>query len=308
MIRLSKRMSELDICSRREADKYMERQEVFVRGIPAVLGQKVDPTETDITISSPHYDESDLYDAVVLHKPRGFVSSQPEEGKVPAVRLLTPKQRMTHLEQELQQRHDDDDNDGDGDDQPLPELHYRRIRRSNGTQETTLAGYAPAGRLDQDSSGLLVFCRSGILAKKLVSADGLIEKEYLVQVEYAKRPMQTERKLGLQSLPPPTLDLSIINRGGAYLAGEGPSDTLEPKPLKPAYAEWIRKGSILRIILKEGRKRQIRRMVRELLGYHVVRLHRTRIGPIHIGKLPSRKWRQLSRQEVDTIMSTPTSK
>lgn len=267
MIRLSKRMSELDMCSRREADRFISKQEVLVRGVPAILGQKVLAGETDIELlpSTEHHHE-----AVVLHKPTDYVSSQPEDGHVPAVRLLTPSNLL------------------EGEMGFAKQLYY-------GSNET-LTGYAPAGRLDMDSSGLLVFCNSGVLAKKLVSSEGLVEKEYIVQVEAARHVSKEERQEGLQRLPKPTLNLSMLQLGGCHL-------WKDPRPLRPITMKWINKGETLKITLKEGRKRQIRRMCRELLGFHVVELQRTRIGPIHLSGLPVGKWRPLEREEINTIMA-----
>lgn len=269
MIRLSKRMSELDMCSRREADRYISRQEVFVRGVPAILGQKVLAEETDIEIvsSTEHHHE-----AVVLHKPTGYVSGQPEDGHVPAVRLLTPSNLLEG------------------------EARYAKQGQYDYRSNETLEGYAPAGRLDMESSGLLVFCNSGVLAKKLVSSEGLVEKEYIVQVEAARHVSEKERRAGLQRLPDPTLNLSMLQKGGFRL-------WKDPRPFRPVSVKWIHEGETLKVVLKEGRKRQIRRMCRELLGFHVLELQRTRIGPIHLRGLPLGKWRPLRQEEIRSILA-----
>ena len=158
-------------------------------------------------------------------------------------------------------------------------------------------GFVAAGRLDLNSTGLLVFTTSGVLAKKLVSASGNIEKEYVVTVERAQQVSRVEREKGMTSLPSPSHDLKVLTRGGKLLFGEA-------RPLKPVQAQWIERGERLRIVLNEGRKHQIRRMLRELIGFHVITLERVRIGPVLIEELPQEQWRTLTKAEVDSILSS----
>lgn len=263
-IRLTKRMSELDICSRREGERLIIENKVLVKGVPAIVGMKVADNETDIVVtgSSPQ-----KCAAVVLHKPVGYVSGQPEHGNVPAVKLLTKENAVGKVDDLFE-------NDG----------------------QKTVMGFSVAGRLDRDSSGLLVFCHSGVVAKKLVSSMGYIPKEYVVTLQPACQPTREEKNRGLTSLPRPTLDLQILKKGGGHLLGD-------PRPLKSIRAKWIDEGEILRLILREGRQRQIRRMCRQLLGFHVVSLQRTGIGPIDLKDLPVGKWRPLTKKEVDEIIS-----
>lgn len=259
---MARRMSELDICSRREAIRLIASGKVFVRGELAELGRKVNFDESEITVFK---DEEKLAKAIVLNKPTGYVSGQPEHGHIPAIRLLTRENYMKSGK------------DVD-----------------NNIELQTKSGLVPAGRLDRNSTGLLVFCRDGVLAKKLLSH--IIEKEYLVNVGPAHQPTNHERKYGMTKMPRPRLDLKIINRGGAYLLGDH-------RPLKPVVrSTWTIPGEQLRIVLKEGRKHQIRRMMRELLGFHVLSLERIRIGPIRLKSLPQGKWRPLNPTEIAKIL------
>ncbi len=132
-----------------------------------------------------------------------------------------------------------------------------------------LQGLAPAGRLDIDSVGLLVLTQDGRVAKTLIGEDSDVEKEYLVRV--------TGR------LPPD--GLALLNHGLS----------LDGERLKPARVEW-QNNDQLRFILKEGKKRQIRRMC-EQVGLRVVGLKRIRIGRITLGELPQGKWRYLRSDE-----------
>ena len=265
-MRLTKRMGQLDLCSRREAERLIINNKVLVKGVPAVLGMKVSAQETDIVVEGAAIHKCP---AVVLHKPVGYVSGQPEHQHIPAVRLLTNENCMESDMEDLFER-----------------------------GQTTLSGFAPAGRLDRDSSGVLVYCRSGVVAKKLVSSMGLIEKEYVVTLEPAHQVTTKERAQGLSELPPPTLDLSILKKGGGQLLGDS-------RPLRRIKCRWQEPGRVLQLVLREGRKRQIRRMCRELLGFHVVALERTKIGPINLNKLPSGMWRPLTKKEVDALLSVP---
>jgi pseudouridine synthase len=116
----------------------------------------------------------------------------------------------------------------------------------------------------------------------------------------------------MKRLPRPTTDLDPLLKGGRRLWNEA-------KPLKPVIeAEWLnidseeekqRQIRTLRLVLQEGKKRQIRRMCRELLGLHVVDLVRTAIGPVKIESLPEGKWRTLTKEEVEGIFKvTPKMK
>ena len=87
-IRLSKRMAELGICSRREADSYIEKGWVSVNGITAVLGQKVTPADR-IDLNKQAHEQQANRVTILLNKPIGFVSGQPEKNYRAAVELIT---------------------------------------------------------------------------------------------------------------------------------------------------------------------------------------------------------------------------
>jgi 23S rRNA pseudouridine2604 synthase len=116
---------------------------------------------------------------------------------------------------------------------------------------------------------LLVLTQDGRIAKQLVGADSNIEKEYLVRVE------------GRLS----EANLKLLNHGLS----------LDSKALKPAQVAWQNKDQ-LRFILKEGKKRQIRRMC-ELVALKVTGLKRVRIGKVQLGDLPVGQWRYLRSNE-----------
>ena len=133
-----------------------------------------------------------------------------------------------------------------------------------------LRGLAPAGRLDIDSQGLLVLTQDGRIAKQLIGENSTIEKEYLVRV-----------KGGLSKA-----GLALLNHGL----------TLDGEALRPAQVGWLNQDQ-LRFILRQGKKRQIRRMC-ELVGLEVVGLKRIRIGKVKLGDLPLGQWRYLQSDET----------
>jgi 23S rRNA pseudouridine2604 synthase len=140
-----------------------------------------------------------------------------------------------------------------------------------------LRSLAPAGRLDIDSVGLLVLTQDGRVAKQLIGDESLVEKEYLVRVAYgdAEHPQH--------ALPESALELL---REGLELDGEA---------LKSAKVSWQNEDQ-LRFVLREGKKRQIRRMC-EAVGLQVLGLKRVRIGSVALGHLPAGQWRYLRRDE-----------
>jgi 23S rRNA pseudouridine2604 synthase len=238
-IRLSKLMANQGLCSRREADSFIERGWVYVDGEKiTTLGTKVDPNQA-IRLDKRALEQQARHITILLNKPVGYVSGQPEKGYPTALSLISPQTMFAA------------DRDSLG--QPL-------VRH---------AGLAPAGRLDIDSSGLLVLTQDGRVARQLIGAESKIEKEYLVRV---RGKVSDE---GLARL-----------RHGLWL---------DDKPLRPAQVSWQNKDQ-LKFILTEGRKRQIRRMCEEV-GLQVSALKRVRIGNIRLGNLPVGKWRYLRPNE-----------
>jgi 23S rRNA pseudouridine2604 synthase len=238
-VRLSKLMSERGLCSRREADNYIERGLVFVDGRRvSELGTKVDP-DCAIRLDNVASQQQQQRATILLHKPVGYVSGQPEPGYQPAVTLIRP------------------------------ETQWHDGRASLAFHPTHLKGLAPAGRLDIDSTGLLVLTQDGRIARQLIGEDSDVEKEYLVRVDG-----RLDEK-----------DLALLNHGLS----------LDGRRLRPARVGW-QNADQLRFILKEGRKRQIRRMC-ELVGLKVVGLKRVRIGRVRLGELPPGQWRFLRPDE-----------
>ena len=237
-VRLSKVMAERGLCSRREADEIIERGWVFVDGRRvSELGTRIDPA-AEITLAPQARKRQAEQVTILLHKPVGYVSGQPEPGYAPAVSLIG--------------------SDNQFDRALAPPFHPSQLK-----------GLAPAGRLDIDSTGLLVLTQDGRVARQLIGEDSKVEKEYLVRVE------------------------GQLDDAGLALLRHGL--TLDGRRLRPAQVEWINDDQ-LRFVLREGRKRQIRRMC-ELVGLKVVGLKRVRIGRVRLGDLPLGQWRFLREDE-----------
>ncbi len=240
LVRLSKLMTERGICSRREADHYIERGLVFVDGVRInQLGTKVS-VNCQIELAAKAQERQDSLVTIILNKPVGYVSAQPEKDYVPAVQLIT-------------------------DDSQFRLAHQKGLR----LERKHFEGLAVAGRLDIDSQGLLLFTQDGRLARKIIGENSEIEKEYLVRFKGEA----TDEKLKLL-------------RFGLSLDG---------KSLKRARVDRLNEDQ-LRFVLKEGKKRQIRRMM-ELVGLQVIGLKRVRIGKLRLGTLPEGQWRFVEQNE-----------
>ena len=155
-------------------------------------------------------------------------------------------------------------------------------------------GVYAAGRLDQDSEGLMILTSDGALAHRITDPLHKLGKIYLAQVERE-----------------PADDALSRLRSGVVLSGqrtrpaevrvltEAPSMPDRPVPIrfrKNVPTAWIE------IILREGMNRQVRRMT-AAVGHPTLRLIRIAIGPILLGDLPPGKWRDLAPEEIAQITS-----
>lgn len=235
LIRISKLLSEQGICSRREADSFIEKGFVYVDGVKVTqLGTKA-RTNQKIELRGKGKIAQSEKKTILLNKPINFVSHADDEKKyTSALTLITPNN-----------------------------YHGRE------SLENSFFNLAPAGRLDIESTGLIILTEDGVVAKKIIDANSSVEKEYLVRVS------GDLKKNGLQ----------LLNYGLK----------LDDKLLKKAKVSWINDNQ-LKFILTEGKKRQIRRMC-GLVGLDVIGLKRVRIGSVMLGDLPLGKWRFLKKNE-----------
>ncbi|MFM1907246.1 MAG: hypothetical protein RLZZ591_923 [Pseudomonadota bacterium] len=269
--RLNKRMAELRMASRREADDWIARGWVKVNGQVASMGMQVTASDR-IEVNKQAQGQQANQVTILINKPMGIVSGQAEDGHLPAITLVQPQNRWA-------------------DDNARFFFHPRQLQ-----------SLVPAGRLDIDSIGLLVLTQDGRVARQLIGEDSNIEKEYLVRVVYrglsptgAPEPAGSGNELvnihendpvstNVQAAFPPAMLAKL--RHGLSLDGQA---------LKPAKVTW-QNPEQLRVVLTEGKKRQIRRMC-ELVGLKVVGLKRVRIGNVMLGNLPLGQWRYLQPHE-----------
>lgn len=243
-VRISKLLADRGLCSRREADRYIEQGFVLVDGeIVSELGSRAFPHQKiELAAGAKRQQASQL--TVILNKPVGIISHDDDDRRYPpAVSLITRNTLWDH---------------------PTTLATHRKLPPRLNTR-----GLAPAGRLDIDSTGMMVLTQDGRIARLLIGEDSPIEKEYLVRVE------------------------GSLTAEGLKLLNHGLS--LDGQALKPAKVSWQNEAQ-LRFVLREGKKRQIRRMC-ELVGLNVTALKRIRIGRVALGNLPLGQWRAMAPWE-----------
>ncbi len=173
-----------------------------------------------------------------------------------------------------------------------PELRYFALHKPAGVTTTLRDPHAertlaellpegprvvPVGRLDRDSQGLLLLTNDGDLAHRLQHPRFGVEKEYLVEVE------------------------GEISKGAVSRLTRGVE--LEDGPARAVRAGGVRRArgrSSLSVVMAEGRKREVRRML-EAVGHPVLRLFRVRFGPIGLNRLPSGRHRPLTPDEISAL-------
>ena len=226
--RLQKLISSAGFASRRAAEELISAGRVRVNGSPAVLGQCADP-ETDLIeidgrrLGVPAQEKT----YVMLHKPRGYVTTLSDEKGRPTVAELVA--------------------------------------------DTGKRLY-PVGRLDMDSDGLLLMTDDGALANAMMHPSGEVNKTYLTEVS------------GDLAAALPILRAPMV---------------IDGYRIRPAQVHIVGEAT-LEIVIHEGRNRQVRKMC-AAAGLRVRKLTRIAEGPLHLGDLPSGKWRYLSENEISAL-------
>ena len=141
----------------------------------------------------------------------------------------------------------------------------------------------PVGRLDSDTSGLLLLTNDGDFALKLSHPRYSMEKHYLALLQGC----------------PDTKTLETLRKGVTFTEDDGSSHTSAPAQVQ--IARRFGSNCELALTIHEGRKRQIRRML-TAVGYRVLELRRVGIGSLTLGDLPEGKWRYLHNEEVAALL------
>ncbi len=163
---------------------------------------------------------------------------------------------------------------------PRGVLSTCRRGREKGTPVTDLVDVGcrlfPAGRLDRDTEGLLILTNDGDIALRLTHPGYAKEKEYEVDL----------------AGPVPGIARKLVQ--GVRL-DDGPARALKAKQVHPTR---------IRLVLAQGRKRQVRRML-ETLGAEVTRLRRIRVGDLRLGPLVPGAWKRLSDRDIERLLNRP---
>lgn len=247
LIRLQKLLAQSGVASRRRCEELMLDGEVEVDGeVVTRLGTKVDPRTAVIKVSGTRLPPVSAHVYYVLNKPRGVVST-----------MADPEGRRT-LTDVVAERHAAGDTGLDpvG---PAPRLFH-------------------VGRLDTDTSGLLLLTNDGDFAHRMAHPSFEVEKTYVAEV--------------VGRIAKPTV--------ADLLAGveleDGPVQVRRLKVLD-ARAD----KSIVELVIHEGRNRIVRRLL-DQVGHPVKRLSRTRFGPVELGTLDSGTLRPLSTDELGHLL------
>jgi len=248
--RLQKILSARGICSRRKAEEYIVQGLVKVNGTPSVLGQKADPEKDRIEVEGAVLGERMRMRYYLMNKPVGVVTSNVEKTGTGPVFLA----------------------DGREKNRTCP--GFRTVR--NLLPPEIRGKVYPVGRLDKDTSGLLLFTNDGVLAYRLTHPKFDHEKEYEVMTE---RPVTDGQ---LRKL-----------REGMTISGE---------KTKRASVERLGAARFM-IALTEGRNRQIRRMCQKV-GCPVKDLRRKRIMTLEDPRLREGEVRELSEREREELLQS----
>jgi len=232
-IRLQKYLAECGIASRRKAEELIAGGQVRVNGQIARIGDSIQPYRDTVTVGGQKIRRERTQRYIMLHKPRGYVTTMTDEHGRHCVAELVAD---------------------------IPERVY------------------PVGRLDRNSEGLLLLTNDGAFANAMMHPKYHIPKTYRVTV----RPGITEIQLD-------KLRTGILIEGKMTAPADVSVVLREPERLA------------LEIVLYEGRNRQIRKML-EALGLEALRLVRKAVGPLKLGMLPQGQWRELTEQEVNSLL------
>jgi CMP/dCMP kinase len=183
----------------------------------------------------------------------------------------------------------------------------------------------PVGRLDLDSEGLLLLTNDGELSQRLIHPRFEHVKTYLVQVVGLPNPRKLRRlrhsimlddgptapaevtllhelPAGLRGLAADHIGTRVASQAAHHALGPGSSGRkqIARRNRRESGGDSLQRTSWLKVSLREGRKRQLRRMVARV-GHPALRVIRIAIGPLELGQLPPGKWRELGPAEIETL-------
>jgi 23S rRNA pseudouridine2604 synthase len=281
LIRLNKLLASKGLCSRREADRFIAGGLVQVNGVIVPdLGAKV-PADAVVKVLPTAARELSQQYTVLLNKPLGIVSSQAEHGYTPAIQLLSRRNQFVGGRRtQPPENVNDNDNGNEDDDDEDTSLHQRNNKNPRPSSPRQLRGWSAAGRLDINSTGLLVLTQAGRIVQEVIGG-AKVEKEYLVRVHPPLTSMSSSTTPTIATLDKVHQLLEGIECTGELLEAESVDVVNENQ---------------LRFVLTAGRKHHIRRMCKAV-QLQVQALKRVRIGKVVLGDLPVGCWRYLRDHE-----------
>jgi 23S rRNA pseudouridine2605 synthase len=261
MERLQKLLARAGVASRRAAESMIAAGRVSVNGeVVTEMGRQADPAVDKIEldgkpISIPQAERpQEEYVYIALNKPPGVVTTAKDtHGRLTVLDLL----ERTTMDDGL----------------TTPSEPKSKIQNS----KSNVPRVFPVGRLDADSTGLLLLTNDGDLTYRLTHPRFGVEKEYLAHVRGRPSPETLQRL-----------------RTGIEIEGEMTSRA------RVTQTAQVGDTTHLRITIHEGRKRQVRLML-AAVGHHVISLQRMRFGPLQLGHLKPGAWRYLATHEVHAL-------
>lgn len=265
-MRLQKYLARAGVASRRACEGYISAGRVTVNGeLVTELGAKVRPGSDVVAVDGVPVELPAERVVVMLHKPAGYTTTMSDP-------------HAEHTVAEL-----------------VPAGEY--------------PGLYPIGRLDTDTTGLLLFSTDGELGNALLHPSRHVLKRYLALVEgrFAKADAERLAK-GVRLSDGMTLPAKVRVLSGAEaeraaaLIGSGTAASGNGRRHAGRRSRTVleKSGSYVEVGLREGRKRQVRRML-EAVGHPVIALHRETLGPLSLDGLARGSWRVLSEEEVRAL-------
>lgn len=264
-MRLQKFLARAGVASRRASEALIVEGRVSVNGsCVRELGAKVLAGQDEVRVDGKLAILPDNQVTIMLHKPAGYTTTMSDPHAKHTVAELVPV-----------------------DEYP---------------------GLFPVGRLDTDTTGLLLFSTDGNLGNALLHPRRHVTKNYLALVEGSVSDRDAVRlSKGIELSDGKTLPADVrVARGklakhAAALIGEGClASGLSKRGGKDFDKPHCAASSYVLVGLREGRKRQVRRML-EAVGHPVIALHRESFGPLELGDLPRGSWRLLSGEELRAL-------
>lgn len=257
-MRINKYLASIGIASRRKIDEMVEEGLIRVNGKIPKLGDQIDPQKDKIEINGQEIKSNEKLVYIILNKPAGYTSTAAKiKGEKNVLELVYPHYSSSKRSESRS-------------------LDKKFSTRSN----NNIPRLYPVGRLDKDSTGLILLTNDGELTQKITHPKFHIPKTYEVLL------------LGNVS----DTQLEMMRKG----------IKLEDGTTKPADVVVIKKNppnnTLIQMTLYEGKKRQIRRMT-AALHLHIIDLKRISIGPIKLGNIPLGKYRNLTKEEVKDLIS-----